>query len=86
MKTKLSQSLKLRKRHHGSDVGSLVSGYDDLNNSRSGLEFELEEGEAEWLYSAAHARPHGVEKDYDYKYDYVLKAEVVVAVVAVREE
>ena len=82
----LSRSLKLRKRHHGSDVGSLVSGYDDLNNSRSEWEFELEEGEAEWLYSAAHARPHGVEKDYGYKYDYVLKAEVVVAVVAVREE
>ena len=82
---KLSQSLKLRKRHHGSDVGSLLSGYDDLNNSRSEQEFELEEGEEEWLYSAAHARPHGVEKDYGYKYDYVLKA-VVVAVAAVREE
>ena len=75
----------MRKRHHGGDVGFLVLGYDDLNNSRSELEFELEEGEAEWLYSAAHARPHGVEKDYGYKYDYVLKA-VVVAVAAVREE
>ena len=74
----------MRKRHHGSDVGSLVSGYDDLNNSKSELEFELEEGEAEWLYAAAHARPHGVEKNY--MYNYVSKAEVVVAVVAVREE
>lgn len=67
-------------RQHGGDVGSLVSGYDDLDNSRSELEIELDEGEAEWLYAAGHARPHGVEKGY--RYNYVSKAEVV----AVREQ
>jgi hypothetical protein len=74
----------LRKRQRCGDVGSLVSGYDDLNNSRSELEFEFDKGEAEWLYAAAHARPHGAEQGY--KYNYVSKTEVVVAVVVVREE
>lgn len=67
----------MRKRHHGGAVGSLVSGYDNLNNPRSELELELDEEEAaEWLYAAAHTRPHGVEK----KCNYVSKAGVVVVV------